>query len=87
MELLLLLNGNCGNSTLSYEGIPALSAWFRSGQWGTLARVALADSRGTKRLHALDGSPCGVAVAAVLAAPHNRSAHARLLARLHSAAS
>lgn len=38
--LTLLLNGNCGNSTLSYEGIPALSKWFRSGQWGTLARVA-----------------------------------------------
>ena len=36
----LLLNGNCGNSTLSYDGMPALSAWFRSGQWGTLARVA-----------------------------------------------
>ena len=36
----LLLNGNCGNSTLSYEGIPALSTWFRSGEWGTLARVA-----------------------------------------------
>jgi asparagine synthase (glutamine-hydrolysing) len=36
----LLLNGNCGNSTLSYEGLPALSAWFRSGEWGRLARVA-----------------------------------------------
>ncbi len=36
----VLLNGNCGNSTLSYDGLPALSAWFRSGQWGTLARVA-----------------------------------------------
>jgi asparagine synthase (glutamine-hydrolysing) len=36
----LLLNGNCGNSTLSYEGLPALSAWFRSGEWGLLARVA-----------------------------------------------
>jgi asparagine synthase (glutamine-hydrolysing) len=36
----LLLNGNCGNSTLSYEGIPALSDWFRSGEWGTLARIA-----------------------------------------------
>jgi asparagine synthase (glutamine-hydrolysing) len=36
----LLLNGNCGNSTLSYEGIPALSTWFRSGEWGTLARIA-----------------------------------------------
>ena len=36
----LVLNGNCGNSTLSYDGMPALSAWFRSGKWGTLARVA-----------------------------------------------
>jgi asparagine synthase (glutamine-hydrolysing) len=36
----LLLNGNCGNSTLSYEGLPALSAWFRNGEWGLLARVA-----------------------------------------------
>jgi asparagine synthase (glutamine-hydrolysing) len=36
----LLLNGHCGNSTLSYEGIPALSKWFRSGSWGTLARIA-----------------------------------------------
>jgi asparagine synthase (glutamine-hydrolysing) len=35
----VLLNGNCGNSTLSYEGMPALSVWFRSGQWRTLARV------------------------------------------------
>jgi asparagine synthase (glutamine-hydrolysing) len=36
----LLLNGNCGNSTMSYEGIPALSHWFRSGSWGTLVRIA-----------------------------------------------
>jgi asparagine synthase (glutamine-hydrolysing) len=36
----VLLNGHCGNSTLSYEGIPALSNWFRSGSWGTLARIA-----------------------------------------------
>ena len=36
----VLLNGNCGNSTLSYDGMSAFSAWFRSGQWGTLARVA-----------------------------------------------
>jgi asparagine synthase (glutamine-hydrolysing) len=35
----LLLNGSCGNSTLSYDGMPAFSAWFRSGRWGTLARV------------------------------------------------
>jgi asparagine synthase (glutamine-hydrolysing) len=36
----VLLNGNCGNSTFSNEGMPAFSAWFRSGKWGTLARVA-----------------------------------------------
>jgi asparagine synthase (glutamine-hydrolysing) len=36
----LVLNGNCGNSTFSNEGMPAFSAWFRSGKWGTLARVA-----------------------------------------------
>jgi asparagine synthase (glutamine-hydrolysing) len=36
----VLLNGNCGNATWSYEGIPGLSAWFRSGKWGKLARVA-----------------------------------------------
>ncbi len=36
----LMLNGSCGNSTFSYEGMPAFSAWFRSGRWGTLARVA-----------------------------------------------
>lgn len=36
----LLLHGQSGNSTLSYEGLPALSAWFRSGEWGLLARVA-----------------------------------------------
>jgi asparagine synthase (glutamine-hydrolysing) len=36
----MLLNGSCGNSTMSYEGLPALSKWFRSGEWGTLARVA-----------------------------------------------
>ena len=35
----LLLNGNCGNSTLSYEGLPALSSWLRNGEWGTLVRV------------------------------------------------
>jgi asparagine synthase (glutamine-hydrolysing) len=35
----LLLNGNCGNSTLSYDGMAAFSAWFRSGHWGTLFRV------------------------------------------------
>src|SRR3984885_3209957 len=36
----LLLNGNCGNSTFSYDGMQAFSTWFRSGHWGTLARVA-----------------------------------------------
>jgi asparagine synthase (glutamine-hydrolysing) len=36
----LLLNGNCGNSTFSNEGMHAFSAWLRTGQWGTLARVA-----------------------------------------------
>jgi asparagine synthase (glutamine-hydrolysing) len=36
----VLLNGNCGNSTFSYNGMPVLSAWLRSGQWLTLARVA-----------------------------------------------
>ena len=36
----VLLNGNCGNSTFSYYGMPVLSAWLRSGQWLTLARVA-----------------------------------------------
>jgi asparagine synthase (glutamine-hydrolysing) len=36
----VLLNGNCGNSTLSYYGMQVLSAWFRSGRWLTLAKVA-----------------------------------------------
>jgi asparagine synthase (glutamine-hydrolysing) len=36
----VLLSGNSGNSTLSYEGLPALSVWFRAGEWGKLARVA-----------------------------------------------
>ncbi len=36
----LLLNGSSGNATLSYEGMPAFTAWFRSGQWSTLVRVA-----------------------------------------------
>jgi asparagine synthase (glutamine-hydrolysing) len=36
----VVLNGNCGNSTLSYDGMEAFSTWFRSGHWGTLARVA-----------------------------------------------
>ena len=47
----VLLNGNCGNSTLSYDGMPAFSAWFRSGQWGTLARVA-------RNLQARETPPC-----------------------------
>jgi asparagine synthase (glutamine-hydrolysing) len=37
----VLLNGGCGNCTFSYYGMPALSAWLRSGQWVTLARVAM----------------------------------------------
>ena len=37
----VLLNGGCGNCTFSYYGMPALSAWLRSGQWLTLARVAM----------------------------------------------
>jgi asparagine synthase (glutamine-hydrolysing) len=48
----VVLNGGSGNSTLSYEGMPALSIWFRSGRWATLARVAwqLASAGGaTKR--------------------------------------
>jgi asparagine synthase (glutamine-hydrolysing) len=36
----VLLNGRSGNSTLSYDGMQALSTWFRSGHWGTLSRVA-----------------------------------------------
>ena len=36
----VLLNGNCGNSTFSYYGTPALSEWLRHGRWSTLARVA-----------------------------------------------
>jgi asparagine synthase (glutamine-hydrolysing) len=35
----LLLNGSYGNSTMSYEGLPALSRWFRRGEWATLARI------------------------------------------------
>jgi asparagine synthase (glutamine-hydrolysing) len=35
----LLLDGSCGNSTFSYEGLPALSTWLRNGEWGTLVRV------------------------------------------------
>lgn len=36
----LVLNGHCGNATFSYYGMAAFSAWFRSGHWATLARVA-----------------------------------------------
>jgi asparagine synthase (glutamine-hydrolysing) len=36
----VLLNGKCGNSTFSNEGLGAFSAWFRGGQWATLAGVA-----------------------------------------------
>jgi asparagine synthase (glutamine-hydrolysing) len=39
MGITVMLNGNCGNSTISYSGMHAFSAWFRSGAWGTLARV------------------------------------------------
>jgi asparagine synthase (glutamine-hydrolysing) len=37
-----LLNGNCGNSTISFEGLSAFSAWFRSGQWATMMQSAIA---------------------------------------------
>jgi asparagine synthase (glutamine-hydrolysing) len=40
LGITVLLNGNCGNSTISYNGMHAFSAWFRSGNWSTLARVA-----------------------------------------------
>ena len=45
----VLLNGNCGNSTFSYEGMSAFSVWFRTGQWQTMVRVArqLAKTRKT----------------------------------------
>jgi asparagine synthase (glutamine-hydrolysing) len=36
----VLLNGSSGNATLSYEGMPAFTAWFRTGQWATMLRVA-----------------------------------------------
>ncbi|HTZ60646.1 MAG TPA: asparagine synthase-related protein [Acidobacteriaceae bacterium] len=39
-NITLMLNGNCGNATFSYSGMPALSEWFRSGEWATLAQVA-----------------------------------------------
>ena len=76
----LLLNGQCGNSTLSYEGIPALSAWFRSGDVGNTGPGCMANPQCTERIDALDTAPRGVAVAAVLVAPHDRSIHARVLA-------
>lgn len=37
--LTLLLNGSSGNSTFSYEGLPGLSAIFRSGHWLRLLRL------------------------------------------------
>ena len=45
----------------SYDGMPALSAWFRSGQWGTLARVAwqLTQCAGTPRSARLFAMLCG----------------------------
>ncbi len=39
MGITVMLNGNCGNSTISYDGMHAFSAWFRAGEWATLARV------------------------------------------------
>lgn len=36
----VVLNGYCGNSTISYEGMPAFSVWFRSGRWVRLAQIA-----------------------------------------------
>jgi asparagine synthase (glutamine-hydrolysing) len=36
----VLLHGRSGNSTFSYEGPHSLSTWFRTGNWGTLIRVA-----------------------------------------------
>ena len=41
----MLLNGNCGNSTLSYEGIPALSTWFRSRPMGNAGSGCTANSQ------------------------------------------
>jgi asparagine synthase (glutamine-hydrolysing) len=37
----VLLNGNLGNSTISYTGMPRLAGLLRSGQWYRLAREAL----------------------------------------------
>jgi asparagine synthase (glutamine-hydrolysing) len=39
MGITVMLNGNSGNSTISYNGMHAFSAWFRQGQWATVARV------------------------------------------------
>ena len=36
----VLLSGKCGNATFSDYGLTGLSAWLRSGNWLTLARVA-----------------------------------------------
>ena len=41
----VLLVGQFGNATISYNGLMALSEWFRSGQWCTLARVGRAMTR------------------------------------------
>lgn len=38
--LTVLLNGSCGNSTFSYEGLPGLSTMFRSGRWLRLLQLA-----------------------------------------------
>jgi asparagine synthase (glutamine-hydrolysing) len=36
----VMLNGHCGNATFSSYGVEALAAWFDSGNWATLARIA-----------------------------------------------
>lgn len=36
----VILTGQSGNFTFSYEGLPALSTWLSSGHWLTLARTA-----------------------------------------------
>ena len=83
----LVLNGNCGNSTLSYDGMAALSAWFRSGQMGHAGPGRMATDQYREQLGARDRAQRCVAIPAVLAAQQNRSAHARLLARLQHSAS
>jgi asparagine synthase (glutamine-hydrolysing) len=36
----VMLNGNCGNATLSNYGMDGLATWFQQGDWATLVRVA-----------------------------------------------